>query len=104
MQRYLEGSNIITGSDGKRKYSTIYYPYFKPRDTDIYLYARRNERLDILAFSYYGDVTLWPILAVANNVGKGSLLVRPGKRLRIPYPVTQADVVEALLDINEKAE
>jgi nucleoid-associated protein YgaU len=41
-----------------------------------------------LAYAYYKDPTLWWIIAEANNIGKGDLLVPVGKQIRIPTEIT----------------
>ncbi len=41
--------------------------------------------LDLLAKEFYGDETLWYVIARANNLGKGSMYVPPGEIIRIPY-------------------
>ena len=43
-----------------------------------------EDRLDNLAFEFYGDPRHWIILAIANNLGKGTLIVPPNLQLRIP--------------------
>lgn len=56
-----------------------------PFDTaDIYIRTTSIERLDLLAETFYGDVSDWYKIAVANNLGKGSLWVPQDTVLRIP--------------------
>lgn len=100
MNRYSI-TDIVKNYNGKRKYTSLKYPVIPERDSDIYLYAKRMMRLDLLANTYYGDVTLWPIIARANNIGYGTLFLEPGIRIRIPYPLTESDVIEAFYEINE---
>ena len=40
--------------------------------------------MDLLAFDLYNDVTLWWVIAAANGLGKGSLIVPQNTLLRIP--------------------
>lgn len=68
----------------KRTYNTILYPTIEKSYTDIYVIPNETDRLDLLAYKYYGDVRYWWIIAQANNLGKGSLYTTPGERLRIP--------------------
>jgi len=42
------------------------------------------ERLDLLAYKFYGDSALWYVIASANSLGKGSLIVPINSLLRIP--------------------
>lgn len=83
---------------GSKLRSTIYPPI--PRsENDIYVITREGDRLDILAGQYYQDVSLWWIIANANNLGKGSLVLPSGNQLRIPSDVES--IVEAFNDLNE---
>jgi hypothetical protein len=100
MERYTRfGNEIIDQSTGKKRISTVSYPFLPYRDSDIYVYSKSGDRLDILAFDYYQDQTMWWIIARVNNLGKGSFNVPPGRRLRIPYPIDDIDI--ALLLTNE---
>lgn len=70
-----------------QKYNTAVFPNFEYRETDYYLFSREGDRLDSLAYQFYQDVSLWWIIANANNLGKGSVAVPPGLQIRIPYPI-----------------
>jgi len=102
MLRYQQISDILKDKDGKRYYSSLRYPVMEYRDSDIYIYSKRLMRLDLLAYRYYGDVTLWPIIARANDLGKGTLFLPPGIRIRIPYPLSENEVIDEFYEINEK--
>lgn len=65
-------------------YNTVRYPTFDQSLKDFYIFSREGDRLDLLAESFYSDISLWWIIADANNLGKGSLIVPPGLQLRIP--------------------
>ena len=43
-----------------------------------------SQRSTLLAFDLYNDVTLWWVIAAANGLGKGSLIVPQNTLLRIP--------------------
>ena len=47
-----------------------------------------NQRLDVIAGQYYGDSSLWWIIAAASGIG-WSLQVAPGTILRIPTNIEQ---------------
>lgn len=79
-------------NDPKRYYDTSVYPKFEARETDIYIISRAGDRLDNLAFEYYQDATWWWVIARANNVSNGSLVIPSGKRIRIPFPLTYFDI------------
>lgn len=102
MQRYEQVSDTLKTNSGTRKYSSLRYPKFEPKTTDIYIYSKRHMRLDLLAYKYYGDQTLWFILARVNKLGKGSLVTPPGLRIRIPYPISEQEIIDAFYEINEK--
>ena len=103
MERYREIANVSKIESGKRKYESLRYPKFTPKDTDIYIYSKRHMRLDLLANVYYDDARLWFIIARVNKLGKGSLVVPPGLRLRIPYPLSAEEIVDEFYKINERA-
>ena len=92
MTNRYASSNIINNikksqSDGSvkkvRRLSTTVYPDFSTPN-DVFIISQEGDRLDILAHEYYGDETLWFVIARSNNIGHGTLLVEPGKVLRIP--------------------
>ena len=85
MNRYQD-LPIIKDLNGRRKYLTTFVPFFDKSDNDIYVITDDSDRLDLLANQFYGDITVWPIIATANNIGLGSLNIEPGKQLRIPDP------------------
>lgn len=88
-ERY-KSSIVGSNSSGKRVYDTTMYPVIDKDINDIYIVTRDTDRLDILAHRYYGDSRSWWIIAVANNLNNGSLVVPAGTRLRIPQ--TTSDI------------
>lgn len=97
MQRYEQTAQVITASQQKRRYSTIYYPKFAKKTSDTYIVAKRSDRLDMLAFTYYNDPRMYWIIQKANNLPYGSFMVPPGVILRIPN-LTQNEIEQALLN------
>jgi hypothetical protein len=83
-------STLQTESSTKKKYlgSTI-YPKIKASDNDLYVISEVTDRLDLLAHKYYGDRTLWWIIAVANNINDASFYVKEGIQLRIPSDISK---------------
>jgi phage tail protein X len=78
-------TNRIKNSDTKKSYleSTI-YPKIKPSDNDLYIISEAGDRLDLLAYKYYNDTSLWWIISVANNLNDANFFVEPGLQIRIP--------------------
>lgn len=73
--------------DGKRVILTTHYPDVIASDNDIYIVTNDSDYLDTLAFKYYKDPTLFWVIALANNIGKGRMSVEPGIQLRIPTDI-----------------
>jgi nucleoid-associated protein YgaU len=88
MKRY-DSTQINTRFDGKRVYRSTSYPVIEPQDSDTIVITNEVDYLDSLAFTYYGDPTLWWVIALANNLGKARLSVPAGLQLRIPANVSQ---------------
>ena len=78
-------NGILSSVDTKKQYleSTI-YPKIKPTDDDLYIISEAGDRLDLLAHKYYGDQTMWWIIATANNINDATFYVEAGRQLRIP--------------------
>ena len=94
MRRY---EDLDTLSSDKR-YETIYYPKFDYSEGDIYIVSKTGMRLDLLAFEHYNDQTLWFVIALANNLSRGHLVIPPGIRLRIPNPYNIIDINRTIKD------
>jgi len=88
MNRY-RFNKIKKNIDGYRFKESTLYPTFPPSHDDVYVISREGDRLDILAAKFYSDVSLWWIIAISNNIGKGSMIVEPGLQLRIPMNISK---------------
>jgi phage tail protein X len=75
--------------DGREVYRTRIYPNIPLKDTDIYIVTQGGDRLDTLAYQYYGDQSLWWIIATANNIHDATFAVADGTILRVPENYTQ---------------
>jgi hypothetical protein len=82
--RYQYSNTLITKNTKKKYLSSMIYPKIKPSNDDLYIISEGGDRLDILASKYYGDKTLWWIIATANNLNDASLSITPGTQMRIP--------------------
>lgn len=54
------------------------------KEQDLYILAVDGDRLDLISQRFYGTPKFWWVLALANDMGKGTLFVTPGAQLRIP--------------------
>jgi phage tail protein X len=69
----------------RRYYNSLIDPTINLSVNDIYVITTIGDRLDLLAYQYYGDATYWWMIAAANtNLRKDSLYLEPGMQLRIP--------------------
>jgi phage tail protein X len=87
MRRYSGIKTISNPQDnnGAKFYSTVKYPQVPLSENDIYVLTGETDRLDLLASQFYGDSSLWWIIASANNnVGKDSIVLEAGLQIRIP--------------------
>jgi hypothetical protein len=73
--------------DGKRVFRPTMYPRIPIKDSDIFIYPRFGDRLDNLAQKYYQDVSLWWIIAKANNLDEAHIGLNVGKQIRIPMDI-----------------
>ena len=71
-------------SSGEVVYRTKIYPDIPLRDDDIYVATQTGDRLDGIAYQFYGDASLWWIIATANNIHDAPLGLTEGTVLRIP--------------------
>ena len=88
MNRY-QGIPIINSETGKQIYATSRYPEIPLSENDIYVYTTQGDRYDVLALNYYGDLSLWWIIATANpNIGLSTLVIPEGVQVRIPNNIS----------------
>jgi hypothetical protein len=99
MSRYRFTGIKIDKVTGNRVMKTTLYPEIRINDGDIFVYPIDGDRLESLAHRYYGDSTLWWIIAKANNIRDGSFGLKPDEKLRIPGNVQQ--ITQDLQKINE---
>ncbi len=89
MNRYDE-SVIYQNVKGKSYYKGKIYPDIPYSIDDVYVITTVGDRLDSIAYSYYGDSELWWVISVANNhITKGSLFPIPGTQLRVPININR---------------
>ena len=96
MKRYNNTTQKVDKS-GIRVYQTTYYPEIKISDSDVFIFPKEGQRLDSLAYKYYGDTTLWWIIAKANGI-KGVAVPPIDEPIRIPGDIT--NIIENFNDLN----
>jgi hypothetical protein len=85
--RYQNIDVIKYNSTGSQYYVNNVYPDIAVTDNDTYIISTLGDRLDLLANDFYGDVSLWWIIASANALPGDSLYPPVGMQLRIPTDV-----------------
>jgi hypothetical protein len=98
MPSRYKNTKIKIGSNGKRVFKPTMYPKIPIRDSDIFLYPKFGDRLDNLAHKYYGDVSLWWIIAKANNLDAAHIGLEVDKQIRIPVDINL--ILDALRDMS----
>ena len=68
------------------------------KDSDIIHTVRPGERLDLLAYKYYGDVGLWWVISRANRLDPSDIGLDASTELRIPKEV--GEVLRAYKSLN----
>ena len=89
MASRYERNEIQKLKDGREVYRTRIYPNIPLKESDTYIVAQTGDRLDTLAYQYFGDQSLWWIIASANNIHDASFAVEDGTILRIPKDYLQ---------------
>lgn len=65
-------------------YNSILLPYVTQSDSDILIITEADDRLDLLANQFFGDASLWWVIATYNNLTNIDIKLEPGLQLRIP--------------------
>jgi hypothetical protein len=94
MSRYnsisiTNNENPNVANIGARYYVTNSYPEIPLKANDVYAITEFGDRLDILANLFYGDSSLYWVIASANpdSVPNDSLSLKGGIQLRIPADI-----------------
>lgn len=82
--RYQNIKETKFNDTGSVYYLNNIYPDIPYSDSDNYVIATMGDRLDLLAFDFYGDTSLYWVIASANSISGDSLYLEPGTQLRIP--------------------
>jgi hypothetical protein len=84
----------IKDAKGTRHAETTIIAPVPATGNDLYIRTVSMERLDKLALDFYNDGSLWWVIAAANGLGKGTLVVQPNTRLRIPSETGVQDRIQ----------
>ena len=90
MARRYEDIQTQKTSSGKIAYLPTIYPSVTLSNEDFYIVAREQDRFDLLANDFYGDTTLWWVIAMANDIEGDSMFPPLGFQLRIPSNANRA--------------
>lgn len=104
MSRYnssqFEQPASLDADNNHRYYTALIDPTIPRSYTDIYIVSSFGDRLDLLAGKYYGDPSMWWIIASANTeLRKDSIYLEPGVQVRIP--TDYVEVMELFINENE---
>ena len=88
MSRYKNTGISKDRRSGVNKLDTTIYKKVPKKNDDLYVISQHGDRLDNLAYEYYGDQHLWWFIARANNLK--TMNVEAGTRLRIPNSTIDA--------------
>lgn len=79
---------ITSGSIGRRYFVNAVYPTIPASEQDNYIIVSSTDRLDLIANDFYGDSSLWWIIATANDLDGSSLFPPAGMQIRVPANYT----------------
>lgn len=85
--RYQNIQVVKLDGTGSLYYRNNVYPEITPTDSDYYVVTTIGDRLDLLAYDFYQDSSLWWIIASANALPGDSIYPPIGIQLRIPIDV-----------------
>jgi hypothetical protein len=74
--------------DGRTIISQTYYPEIGFNEDDVYIITSYNDRLDLIAYDFWGDESFWWVVAMVNNLECDSFFPPIGIQLRIPKDIT----------------
>ena len=55
--------------------------------SDVFIYPKALERCEHIAWRFYGDQSLWWVIAQANNIFDGSIYLNSDKQIRVPQNI-----------------
>ena len=85
--RYQTRQTTKLNVTGSLYYVTNVYPEIAPTDNDYYVITTVDDRLDLLAYDFYQDSSLWWVISSANALPGDSIYPPVGIQLRIPQNI-----------------
>lgn len=70
--------------DGVEFWDLTEYPQIIPRNDDLRYEVSRGDRIDLLAYKFYGNPDLWWVIAIANDMEMPATGLNEGETIRIP--------------------
>ena len=101
MNRY-RFTKLIKDPNGIRYRSVTEYPQIFRSDSDIIYYTKEGDSYSNLAYKHYGDVSLWWIIARANEGFKGNTRLPINTKLIIPKEI--GEILSELERLNSRIE
>ena len=99
MNRY-RFSKLLKDPNGIRYRSVTEYPKISRKDSDIIYFTKEGDSYGNLAYKYYKDVSLWWIIARANEGFKGNTRLPINSKLIIPIDI--GEILSGLDRINSR--
>ena len=85
VEHEMKGRDVLNPV-GVRWYETFEAPEIEPNRGDVTYTVQLGDRIDKLAFAFYGDVSLWWVIALANQMDEPAIDLHAGIQITIPSP------------------
>ena len=99
MNRY-ENTIVKRRENGDRVYSYTLYPKIPIKNSDVFITPTYGDRLDVLANEYYGDTSLWWIIAQANGIKGFTSLYSKNFKGELRIPTQSQDILSKFDSMN----
>jgi hypothetical protein len=100
MARYQDQKVSLDVENKRRFFTPLLDISIDVKESDEYVVASFGERLDLLAFRYYGDASFWWIIAAANpSLRRDSVYLEPGTQVRVP--INYAEILNSFNSFNQ---
>jgi|TARA_B100000749_G_scaffold279793_1_gene273637 hypothetical protein len=97
MDRYKHTSKKRNEKLKQQVLKPTIYPKIPLRDSDIFIRPKGMERCEHVAYRFYGDQSLWWVIAQANNIHNGSIYLDSEKQIRVPQ-----DIQSIMMDLESE--